>query len=354
MQDAFAAKLRPGQPHWIDIDVALQNSRDLDVYRWSMAPLCRVDMHEQPDGDFSGIKMSMLAFDGLSIVRNRAYASDLIRDAQIVGSSGLHDYFINLFPSAGAAAEIEGREIQIEAGDILILDLTRESILKLPNRAAIGVFLRRQELDRYTNDIDALHGTVLKGASALGRLLTAHILTLESEAIAFQDADSTPVVRSTAAMIAHCFEAKARDRDHIQAGLSPSLFSRIRRSIDHQLGDPSLDAAHLIQKHGISRSALYRLFEPMGGVHAYIRQARLRRICRDLVHPDHRHERISTIAYRWGYVSETDFSRAFKQAFGITARDMRAAHRLGELPETFLSGVARPEFHHLRNMLLGL
>ena len=155
-------------------------------------------------------------------------------------------------------------------------------------------------------------------------------------------------------MIAHCFEAKARDRDHILAGLSPSLFSRIRRSIDHQLGDPSLDAAYLIQEHGISRSALYRFFEPMGGVRAYIRQARLRRIFRDLVDPDHRHERISTIAYRWGYVSETDFSRAFKQAFGITARDMRAAHRLGELPETFVSGMARPEFHHLRNMLLGL
>ena len=354
MQDAFAAKLRPGQPHWVDIDVALQDSRDLDVYRWSMAPLCRVDMHEQPGGDSNGIKLSMLAFDGLSIVKNRAYASDLIRDAQIVGSSGLHDYFINLFPSAGAAAEIEGREIQIEAGDLLILDLTRESILKLPNRAAIGVFLRRQELDRYTDDIDTLHGTVLKGASALGRLLTAHILTLESEAIAFQDADSTPVVRSTAAVIAHCFEVKARDRDQIQTGLSRSLFSQVRRSIDQHLGDSSLDAAYLIQKHGISRSALYRLFEPMGGVRAYIRQTRLQRICRDLIHPDHQHERISTIAYRWGYDSETDFSRAFKQAFGVTARDMRAAHRLGEPPETFVNGMARPEFHHLRNMILGL
>ena len=88
MQDAFAAKLRPGQPHWIDIDVALQNSRDLDVYRWSMAPLCRVDMHEQPDGDSNGIKLSMLAFDGLSIVRNRAYASDLIRDARPSAAAG--------------------------------------------------------------------------------------------------------------------------------------------------------------------------------------------------------------------------------------------------------------------------
>ena len=65
-------------------------------------------------------------------------------------------------------------------------------------------------------------------------------------------------------------------------------------------GRPDLNAETLGRRFGVSRSALYRLFAPLGGVSGYIRQRRLARAYADLAAGDGRFARISEVAYRWG------------------------------------------------------
>jgi AraC-like DNA-binding protein len=51
-----------------------------------------------------------------------------------------------------------------------------------------------------------------------------------------------------------------------------------RRFFDTHLTSPALEADMLVGNFGLSRASLYRLFSPIGGVAAYIRRERLRRI----------------------------------------------------------------------------
>nr|MBF0683636.1 AraC family transcriptional regulator [Pseudomonas sp.] len=70
-----------------------------------------------------------------------------------------------------------------------------------------------------------------------------------------------------------------------------------------------------------SRSHLYRLFQRYGGVSAYILRLRLRQAAAELVRNPGR--AITEIAYGLGFNSPSDFSRAFRRAYGYSPSDVR-------------------------------
>jgi AraC-like DNA-binding protein len=87
--------------------------------------------------------------------------------------------------------------------------------------------------------------------------------------------------------------------------------SAIRRYLEKNLADPSLGPDGICREFGMSGANLYRLFEPIGGVHAYIRERRVARAFADLVSPTER-RRIGDVAYNWGFGSEASFSRRLR------------------------------------------
>ena len=82
---------------------------------------------------------------------------------------------------------------------------------------------------------------------------------------------------------------------------------------------------------GLSRSTLYRLFESVGGVAAYIQRERLRAARDALCSPDNIRP-IHAIAEACGFADASVFSRAFRHAFGCSPRDARAAAASGAPP----------------------
>ena len=107
---------------------------------------------------------------------------------------------------------------------------------------------------------------------------------------------------------------------------SDVLRMQIKDYIDAHLADPDLAPAAIARDHFISRSYLYRLFEDEGeSVWETIRSRRLERVRRDLVDRALAAEPIFHIASRWGFVSKSHFSRAFRAAYGSTPSDFRRA-----------------------------
>jgi AraC-like DNA-binding protein len=125
-------------------------------------------------------------------------------------------------------------------------------------------------------------------------------------------------------MIAACFRTSAEAVARARPALEATLLERIRGRIETMLGSSGLNADALCQTFGLSRSALYRLFEPLGGVAGYIQTRRLMRAHADLADPGKAPRKIYEVAYRWGFVSEAHFSRAFRRAFGVTPGEVRA------------------------------
>jgi AraC-like DNA-binding protein len=103
-----------------------------------------------------------------------------------------------------------------------------------------------------------------------------------------------------------------------------ALRTQISEHIDANLSDPGLGPASIASEHFISRSYLYRLFADEGpSVSETIRGRRLERARRDLADPALAHETIFDVASRWGFVSKSHFSRAFRAAFRQSPSDFR-------------------------------
>lgn len=98
----------------------------------------------------------------------------------------------------------------------------------------------------------------------------------------------------------------------------------MRQHIEKQLRDPALSADVLCRQFHVSRSTLYRLFEPLGGVARYIRERRLAHCHAILSRPGPR-QYIERVAHDHGFGTASQFSRAFHEQFGYAPRD--AVHR---------------------------
>lgn len=81
----------------------------------------------------------------------------------------------------------------------------------------------------------------------------------------------------------------------------------------------------LCRNFSVSRSQVYRLFEPVGGVRKYITGVRLERCYTDLLAADPSQARVADIASSWGFVDASSFSRRFKARFEATPSEVLGA-----------------------------
>lgn len=98
----------------------------------------------------------------------------------------------------------------------------------------------------------------------------------------------------------------------------------IKRVIDQNLQKPDLCVGDLAKRFGLSVRYIQRLFsEEDCTVSRYIRRQRLEGCRRQLGDPAWLHRSITEIAFNWGFNSSAHFSRAFKEQYGINAREYR-------------------------------
>ncbi|MFB6614856.1 helix-turn-helix domain-containing protein [Streptomyces sp. NPDC056367] len=100
---------------------------------------------------------------------------------------------------------------------------------------------------------------------------------------------------------------------------------RVYRFIEHNLGDSDLTPRMIADRHSMSLRRLHALFsdQPLT-LAACIRQRRLERAHADLACAELNGLPVQAIAARWGFSSATGFSRAFREAYGITPTEHRA------------------------------
>ena len=185
---------------------------------------------------------------------------------------------------------------------------------------ALMLFLPRDFCRDAAATLDAVVNTRL--TSGLGQLLADYMVDLERRLPMLTESELPSLLAATRAMVLACIMPDPDRLMEAQRPIEATLLERAKQLIQENLLSPALGADELCRQLGVSRSRLYRLFEPLGGVVRYIRCRRLLDAHVALCDAND-DRRIADIAAERGFVDAAEFSRAFKREFGYRPRDAR-------------------------------
>ena len=249
------------------------------------------------------------------LARVESVAQTLERGADEIARGG--DQVVIYLQLAGELdARYGGRPRTVRPGDVVILDYAQETVSRATDFAIIYLMVPRDRAPPLFLAPGA-HGTHFAADSAAGRLIfrTVETLLQTMEELTFAQADAA--VDGVLTLVAGMLEGELAH----ESGLGSSLDSMREKAlafIDRNLADPELSPARVEASLALSRSSLYRLFEPLGGVRNTILQRRLDRAMRTLLNGAGVKPALRAIARDHGFASEDQFSRAFRTRFGVT------------------------------------
>ena len=177
---------------------------------------------------------------------------------------------------------------------------------------------------------------------AMTGLLAHYLEGLASSLPGMSEAELPHIVEATRSVLAASLSAAAPTGAPEAVHVERARFSRIRRIIQQNLASPRLGPGRLCQLAETSRSQLYRLFEPFGGVARFIQGERLARAHLSLSNAEDRRD-ILRIAEEVGFFDPSAFSRAFRREFAYSPSDLRMRASAGWLvPPQPLQSAAMP------------
>lgn len=218
------------------------------------------------------------------------------------------------------------RTFEGSAGTVQVHPLGRTFEGNVTNSEMLMLFVPRDFGSEVTAALNAVEFSTL--ATGMGRLFSDYMIGLAKRLPIIDEAELPALVAATRAMILACASPSG---DHIEEAREPIatvLIEKAHRIIQARLFDPTLGAETLQRELGVSRSRLYRLFEPFGGVMHYIQHRRLLDAHSALTDPNDQ-RRIIEIAEQRCFNDGTEFSRAFRREFGCSPTDVRNGQRAG-------------------------
>ncbi len=310
------------------------SAEGLEAWRWAVAPMFDCELPDPEARKSYWTEIASYHFGGMRLGMAAGSASIVRRHGGVIARSGLDDILVQVYRSSSYRLTADGEETVVEAGDVALIDLSREMTIEADQVSNITAVLPRRLVEPLVADLDGIHGRVLRKETPFCELLSSHVLALEREAAWMPRSQGEAVTLATAALTAAAIGASSDGSSKARAGTRTALLQMARREIDSHLADPALGPEFLMRRLGLSRAALYRLFEPLGGVSRHIRRRRLSRAFREITSPSHTHERIGAIAYRWGFTNLTSLGRLFRQTYGMTPQEARQAALDGNRPDS--------------------
>lgn len=247
-------------------------------------------------------------------------ASSVHRTAGLIRSGGPDVYRVVL-PFAGTHYLRQGgRAARLSSGSLSIYDFTRPYEIAYTSAVELGVLsIPRALLPLPVDAVAKLTAVPVTGAGALVAPLLRQVAR---DLDTYRPAAATrlgPVLVDliTVALAGHA-DLPAADSQH------RTLLVRILAFVEQHLADSELSPRAVASAHHISLRHLHRLFAAEGTtVSAWIRQRRLERCRKDLADASLRSLPVAAVAATWGLPDAAQFSRSFRNAFGMTPTEYR-------------------------------
>jgi AraC-like DNA-binding protein len=248
------------------------------------------------------------------------------RDASLVRRTAI-DHVMIEYQTAGRRQGTFGRRsVTIAPGDVSFLDFGRTVESEEPAFSRVSLIVPRDRLPRALRERD-LHGIVLGASHQPARLLGRYLAALARSAGVLTLDQAADAVATAFALSQRAFGQAILLSPEQRHAARPALRRMAQDYIERNLARPGFAPSEIAAEIGVSRATLYRLFEPDGGIIAFLIARRLDR-CFEALLRDRDGNSIGHIALSHGFSSEAHFSRAFRARFGVSARDVRAIVRV--------------------------
>lgn len=306
----------------------LPSKERFDAWRDLISPVLDVEVLERRAPRTCDARMKVVQLGDLLISRIRVAGTGQrgTRAAHKIRRDSLDHYVVEVYTSGGCNGEVDGGTFDLAAGGVGITDLGQPQTVQSALSDSVTITIPRVLLDPRAPDIARLHGTVLR--DGVGSLLGDYMLSLYRHLPRLSASEAPRVSQATVSMIAACLAPSSDNLVRARGPVDSVLRRRAERFIIRNLGAPDLGVGRICAALRVSRSHLYRAFEPQGGVASHIQARRLSSIRAALLDPTDR-RRISKLAYEHGFASAAHFSRAFRRHFGLTPSDARERARTG-------------------------
>ena len=288
-----------------------------------------------------GVTASHWHLGGASAGRVRYAARDMVRSARHVRNDQLDHYRLIVQHEGTTELDSDGVRRTIGPGQIFLTDMARPESVHGASAGAYSVFFfPRDVIDEALPRPVDLHGLVPEGVPQailgdhLGSVMRhlAHVTTREAAGLS----------QSLVAMVAATLAPSLVTREPARKAIEATLLRQACRYVELHLGEQDLNADRVAGFLRISRASVYRLFEPLGGVSAYVKERRLDRV-HALLASSTTTPYLTRLADDHGFSSAAQFSRAFRDRFGYSPSDARGrtpiAVQAQDAPKTTETGL---------------
>lgn len=263
----------------------------------------------------------------LAYTKVRSNAHNVKRDKRRISRS-TDDHFLLSLQVRGCGSLLQdGRSAILKPGDFALYDVTRPYNLMFDDEfEQLVMQIPREEITARLFDADDLTAVGVCGSQGAGRLASTLIAQTASQLAILDEESLSQAQNCVLDLTANAIASSRGQRSELKSESQELTIRRILRYIDDALSDPSLTCEKVARANGISERYLRKLFQSKGhSVSEWIWMRRLEGAKGDLQNPRFSHRSITSIAYDWGFKDAAHFSRAFKNRFEQTPREIRTA-----------------------------
>nr|WP_246368494.1 helix-turn-helix domain-containing protein [Aurantimonas endophytica] len=272
-----------------------------------------------------------------------------LRPAGSIRRHGRDDLIVQLVLSGSLTVHASGAVREVGPGEIVLFDMKRTRHTHARQVLAISFEIGRQCLEAACPGSHLLHGAVLRAPCSALLADTMQSLLRHAPLILAEDAERA--VRAFAEMLTISFRAGGLTQNQINPAHDRARLLRARALVERHLASGSLGPGLLAAEMGVSRSRLYDLFKPLGGVSRYIRERRASRL-RDLLCAPNETRSVAALAYAAGFATESHASRTFREFYGAAPGRYRRQQRDGGA--SWWAAAPAPALEPLENLLPAL
>ncbi|WP_412535239.1 helix-turn-helix domain-containing protein [Mesorhizobium sp. BAC0120] len=256
------------------------------------------------------------------VVQQRTPAHSYARSEARLRSSSIDHWYLVRLRTGLSWTEVDGRVAAGKPGTLELRSLARPFRGRATESEGLFLYLPRESFEHAAPALESRNNSILSGNVA--NLLIDYINGMEAKLHTLSEEDLPRVVQATRDMILSCLSPSKDQAPAAEQMAGVALMERARRYVQSNLGAVDLTPEAMCRALGISRTRLYELFEPSGGVNHYIQRRRLLAAHAALTDRNDS-RRIIDIAEAVGFNSAANFSRAFSKEFGYSPREARNA-----------------------------